>query len=134
MSDHVKLSKADFPLPMLANDTVWEEWEQQFLTHIGLHGLKKYYVHENPESFEPRWLPAAETAAGMMVNVRDVPENRALIQGLRHNTAENSISTDMIQRWAREVRKNRKAIDVFDAEAASWDEIRRCLLAANSDA
>ena len=32
----VKLSKSDFPLPMLADDTVRTDWEPQFVTHLSL--------------------------------------------------------------------------------------------------
>ena len=62
MSEPAKVSKADFPLPLLAEDTVWDDWEPKFATHIGLHGLLKYYKHEDPSAMEPEWLPAAETA------------------------------------------------------------------------
>ena len=81
MSESAKLSKSDFPLPMLADDTVWTEWEPQFLTHLGLHGLKKYYLHADAAAFEPRWLPAAESAEDFITHVRDVPENRSMIPG-----------------------------------------------------
>ena len=52
MSESAKLSKSDFPLPMLADGTVWTDWEPQFLTHLGLHGLKKYFPHADAAAFE----------------------------------------------------------------------------------
>ena len=124
MSESDVHGKGDHPLPMFRVDTRWEDWEPDFVTYLGIKNLAKQYHSADPSSAEPRWLPAAESASEFLAAVRDVPNNRALIDGLRYNTAENAITADMLQRWARLVRKNRKLIDAFDEEAAGWESKR----------
>ena len=55
--------KGEHPLPMLHVDTLWEDWEPAFRTFLGMKSLEKQFQDADPSGMEPRWLPAAETAA-----------------------------------------------------------------------
>ena len=89
----MSVSKSDHPLPVFTSSTEWDDFVPKFITHIGLFGLDVYWDESNiPASDEPDWLPTVSegNAVEFLRHVRDIPANRALIPGLRHNTsAEN---------------------------------------------
>ena len=94
----MSVSKSDHPLPVFAAKTEWDDFVPKFITHIGLYGLDVYWDEANkPADAEPDWLPlvADGNVNEFIKHVRDVPTNRALIPGLRHNTAADNIDANM---------------------------------------
>ncbi len=121
----MKSASKDHALPMFDANTKWDEWLSKFLTHLGIHGLKKYFTASNkPSTDEPEWLPAVADGdvAAFKRHVRDVAENRALIPGLLHNTADVNIDTNMFQLYAKHVRRNRAALVKWEKDVEEWPD------------
>ena len=76
MSESFVEGKGESPLPMFAVDTLWEDWEPAFRTFLGIKSLEKQFDSANPSDVEPRWSPAAQTAAEFVTRLE---ESRACV-------------------------------------------------------
>ena len=88
------------------------------------------YRGDSAYEAEPARLPVAKTAAEIIAEVRDNAEWRALVPGLRHNSAESAITSSMIAVWCevqednaderKEHKKTKKKRAEDEKEALGW--------------
>ena len=120
-------------MPSVNGRPDWKTLDRRIGSWLDSHRVGDAYRGDSAYEAEPARLPVAKTAAEIIAEVRDNAEWRALVPGLRHNSAESAITSSMIAVWCEVQEDNadeRKEHKKTKKKRAEDDEMSSSVLPA----